>query len=419
MSGPATTDPVTTSPVTRCRACGAPFGPVFCDLGTMAVANSYLPRDADPAAEPRFPLRAVVCSSCRMVQLDHVVDATGIFSDYAYFSSASSSWLDHARAFCERMTARLGLGPGSLVIEAASNDGYLLRNFVAAGIPCLGIEPAANVAEAARAAGVPTECCFLTPQTAQAIRARSGRGADLVVANNVLAHVPDINGFTAALALLLAPEGVLSVEAPHLLRLVDGVQFDTIYHEHYAYWSLLAVERLFARHGLHVFDVETLPTHGGSLRILAAPAPRPPSPALMALRAEEAARGLDGDAFYQGFNRRVAGVLAGFRAWLAGRQAAGRRVAGCGAAAKGNTFLNAAEVRAGDLLAVSDRSPAKQGRLLPGSHIPVVSDAELLALAPDDILILPWNIAPELVAQLRGAGFAGSIWTAVPEMREH
>jgi SAM-dependent methyltransferase len=405
-------------PVTRCRACGAPFGPVFCDLGQMAVANSYLPPDADPIQEPCFPLRAVVCSACRMVQLDHVVDATGIFIDYAYFSSASSSWLAHAAAFCTAMTQRLALGPQSSVIEVASNDGYLLRNFVAAGIPCLGIEPAANVAAVAQAAGVPTEVAFLNPATAAKIVHAHG-AADLVVANNVLAHVPDINGFVAGLAILLAPDGVLSVECPHLLNLVDQVQFDTIYHEHYAYWSLLAVERLFARHGLHVFDVEHLPTHGGSLRILAACTPRPPSVALTALRRTEAERGLDADAFYQGFAARVAEVVQGFQAWLAAKTDMGRKVAAYGAAAKGNTFLNAARVRRGDLVAVADLSPAKQGRLLPGSHVPVVSPHDLLAMLPDEILILPWNIAPEIVGQLRAAGFKGGLWTAVPEMRRH
>lgn len=405
-----------TQALSQCRACGGPFGPVFCDLGTMAVANSYLPPDADPAHEPRHPLCAVVCASCRMVQLDHVVDATGIFTDYAYFSSASSSWLAHARDFCATMTARLGLGPTSLVIEVASNDGYLLRNFVAAGIPCLGVEPAANVAAVARAAGVPTEVAFLTPDSAAAITATHGR-ADLVVANNVLAHVPDINGFVAGLAALLGPRGVLSIEAPHLLSLVDGVQFDTIYHEHYAYWSLLAVECLFARHGLFVFDIEHLTTHGGSLRILAAPDARAASPALATLRQTEATRGLDTDGFYQGFNTKVATVLAGFRTWLAMMHGRGRRIAAYGAAAKGNTFLNAAGVRSNDLMAVADLSPAKQGRLLPGSHVPVISPDALLAMAPDDVVILPWNIAPEIVAQLRDAGFSGGVWTALPEMR--
>jgi SAM-dependent methyltransferase len=405
-------------PITHCRACGGTFGPVFCDLGVMAVANSYLPPTADPMAEPRFPLRAVVCSTCRMVQLDHVVDATGIFTDYAYFSSASQSWLDHAARFCADMTARLGLDTGSLVIEVASNDGYLLKNFVAASVPCLGVEPAANVAAVAVAAGVPTEVCFLGPDTAAAIVARQGRGADLVVANNVMAHVPDINGFTQGLATLLAPGGVLSIEAPHLLTQVDGVQFDTIYHEHYAYWSLMALEHLFVRHGLQVFDVQALSTHGGSIRYLASNDARAPSPALLALRAEESARGLAEDGFYLGFNDKVSQVLAGFRSWLAARHAAGRRVAGYGAAAKGNTFLNSAGARAGDLVAVADRSSAKQGRLLPGSHIPVVAPEALLTMAPDDILILPWNIAPEVVGWLRGQGFTGGIWTAVPEMKE-
>ncbi|MEO8242905.1 MAG: class I SAM-dependent methyltransferase [bacterium] len=405
-----------TGQIHHCRSCGASLGPVFCDLGRMAVANSYLPPDTDLAQEPRYPLCAVVCSSCRMVQLDHVVDATGIFRDYAYFSSASSSWLDHASRFCAAMTARLGLGAGSLVIEVASNDGYLLRNFVAAGIQCLGIEPAANVAAVAVAAGVATEVAFLTPETAERLVNRHGP-ADLVVANNVLAHVPDINGFVAGLARLCAPTGVLSVEAPHLLSLVDGVQFDTIYHEHYAYWSLLALERVFARHGLTVFDVEPLATHGGSLRVLASPIARPASAALIALRRTEAERGLGEDGFYQGFNARVAGVIQGFHTWLAAKTDLGRRVAGYGAAAKGNTFLNAAQVRADDLLAVADLSPAKQGRLLPGSHIPVVSPEALLSMAPDDILILPWNIAAEIEAQLRGAGFTGALWTAVPEMR--
>jgi SAM-dependent methyltransferase len=407
-----------TGPITQCRACGVPFGPVFCDLGQMAVANSYLPPDADPTKEPRFPLRAVVCSACRMVQLDHVVDATGIFSDYAYFSSASSSWLAHTAAFCGAMTKQLALGPQSRVIEVASNDGYLLRNFVAAGIPCLGIEPAANVAAAAEAAGIPTEVAFLNPATAADIVLNHG-AADLVVANNVLAHVPDINGFVAGLALLLAPDGVLSVECPHLLSLVDQVQFDTIYHEHYAYWSLLAAERLFARHGLHVFDVEHLPTHGGSIRIFAARTERPPSAALTALRQIEAERGLDTDAFYQGFAARMKDVVQGFQAWIAAKTDMGRKVAAYGAAAKGNTFLNAARVRRGDLMAVADLSPAKQGRLLPGSHVPVVAPHELLAMKPDEILILPWNIAPEIVGQLRAAGFKGGLWTAVPEMRRH
>ena len=374
-------------PITRCRACDAAFGPVFCDLGTMPVANAYPMPGSDPTTEPRLPLRAVVCRDCRMVQLDHIADPTEIFSDYAYFSSVSSSWVDHAARFAQEMTERLGLGAGSLVIEAASNDGYLLKHFVAKEIPCLGIEPAANVAEVARAGGVPTETAFLNEASAAEIVTRMGRSSDLVVANNVLAHVPDVTGFARALARLLAPDGVLSIEVPHLLSLVDGVQFNTIYHEHYAYWSLLSVERLLARAGLSVFD------------------------------AEEAERGLAEDAFYEQFQPRVEDTLQGFRAWLAANTDMGRRIGGCGAAAKGNTFLNAARVRASDLLAVADMAPSKQGRLLPGTRVPIVHTAELLAVAPDDIVILPWNIASEIVSSLRSAGYRGGLWTAVPEMR--
>jgi hypothetical protein len=315
------------------------------------------------------------------------------------------------------MARRLDLGPRSFVVEVASNDGYLLRNFVAAGIPCLGIEPAANVAAVAREAGVPTESFFLGEATARELVARRGH-ADLVAANNVFAHVPAINDFTAGLAALAGPRGVVSIEQPHLLRMVDGVQFDTIYHEHYSYWSLLAMERMLARHGLVAFDVERLPTHGGSIRVLSCAADRGASETLREIRAEEAARGLGGDGFYAGFEARVAATLGDFRAWLWQARAAGRRIGAYGAAAKGNTFLNAAGVTAADIVAVADRSPAKQGRLLPGSHIPVVTPEALLAMPLDDILVLPWNIGAEIAAQLRAGGFGGRIITAVPAIRE-
>lgn len=404
-------------PVTACRACGGRLGATFCDLGSMAVANSYIPPERASAPEPVFPLRCVVCTECRLVQLDTVVDARGIFTDYAYFSSASASWLDHAARYSQAMIARFGLGATSFVAEIASNDGYLLRNFVAAGIPCLGVEPAANVAEVARAQGVPTEAIFFGAATAREIVARR-RHADLIAANNVLAHVPDVNDFVAGLAALAGPHGVVTIEAPHLVNLVDGVQFDTIYHEHYAYWSLLSMERVLARHGLRVFDVERLPTHGGSLRVFASAAPREEGAVLREVRAGEAARGLEGDEFYQGFDARVRHTLMGFRAWLDAALKAGRRIGGYGAAAKGNTLLNAAGVKAPALLAVADRSPAKQGRLLPGSHIPVVTPEALLAMELDDILVLPWNIGAEIAAQLRGNGFRGRLLIAVPEMRE-
>ncbi|MBK1658639.1 class I SAM-dependent methyltransferase [Paracraurococcus ruber] len=403
-------------PVTACRACGGRLGLEFCDLGAMAVANSYVPPERAAAPDPAFPLRCMVCEDCRLVQLDTVVDERGIFSDYAYLSSMSSTWLDHAARFCAAMVARLGLGPASFVVEVASNDGYLLRNFVAAGIPCLGVEPAANVAAIAQAAGIPTEARFFGRAAARDILAARGT-ADLVVANNVLAHVPDLDDFIGGLALLAGARGVVSIEAPHLVALVDGVQFDTIYHEHYAYWSLLAMEAALARHGLRVFEVERLPTHGGSLRVLASAAAQPVGAGLLDVRAEEAARGLSADAFYRGFGPRVRAVLDGLRAWLADARAGGRRVCAYGAAAKGNTLLNAARVTAADILAVADRSPEKQGRLLPGSRIPVVSPEALLALAPDDILILPWNIEAEVTRQLRGAGHRGRLAVAVPAMR--
>lgn len=403
--------------ITQCRSCGSSLGGIFCDLGTMAVANSYIPPERAQDFEPIYPLKARVCSQCRLVQLDTNVDAHTIFSDYAYFSSASATWLGHARRLALEMTGRLDLGPKSFVVEVASNDGYLLRNFVQAKIPCLGVEPAANIAQVAQAAGIPTEMAFFGRETAERLVAAHG-AADLVVANNVMAHVPDINDFAAGLALMIGRKGMISVEVPHLLRLVDGVQFDTIYHEHYLYWSLYAFEALLARHGLAVVDVERLPTHGGSLRIMARKAPSRPSATVMAVRAEEKKRGLADEAFYTGFDERVRAVTAGLRSWIEQDVASGRKVCAYGAAAKGNTLLNAAGISAALILAVADRSPAKQGRLLPGSHVPVVTPEAMLAMRPDDILILPWNIASEIVRDMRAAGFAGRMLIAVPELKE-
>ena len=406
--------------VDACLACGGALDGVFCDLGCMAVANAYLLPTADLQSEPRHPLRAVVCGHCWLVQLDHLLDPRGIFSDYAYFSSASDSWLAHARKFAAEAALQLHLSSNSLVIEVASNDGYLLRNFVAAGIPCLGVEPAANVAAVASAAGVPTACCFLGAASARDLLARTGRTADLVIANNVLAHVPDCNDFVAGLALLAGPRGLLSIEVPHLLRLVEGVQFDTLYHEHYFYWSLASMEHLLGRHGLRVVEVQSLPTHGGSLRVFAsADAARPEHASVAQVRAAEHAAGMLDARFYSGFDQRVQAVLHGFRAWLAGKQAEGAKVVAYGAAAKGNTFLNAAGVTAREITAVADRSPAKQGRLLPGSHVPIVAPEALLSLAPAEVLVLPWNLVDEVAAWLRTAGYRGGIATAVPSMRAH
>lgn len=395
-----------------CRFCGGALSIPFCDLGATPLSNSYIPPTRASAAEPVFPLNARVCADCRLVQLDHTADAGAIFSDYAYFSSFSSTWLTHAADFARAAIDRLGLCSTSRVVEIASNDGYLLRNFVAAGIPCLGVEPAANVAAVAIAAGVPTEVAFFGRDRAARLVARQGH-ADLVIANNVLAHVPDVNDFVGGLALLAGPRGMVSVECPHLLRLIEGLQFDTIYHEHFFYWSLLAMERVFAAHGLGVVRVERLATHGGSLRVWARAGGAGSGGVLEEVRREEAAAGLDTDAGYAGFGARVTGLLEGLRATLRGLK--GRRIAAYGAAAKGNTLLNAAGIKADDIAMVADRNPAKQGTLLPGSRIPVVSPDALRAFRPDAVLVLPWNIAGEVAGELADIG--AELFVAVPEIR--
>ncbi len=408
--------------ISACRFCGAPLSLSLVDLGRQPLANSYLPADAGPD-EPTYPLHVRVCRSCRLVQAGNVVPAEHIFAaDYAYFSSTAASWVAHAARYARAMTTRFGLGPASRVIEVASNDGYLLQHFAAAGIPVLGIEPARGVAEAAIARGVPTEIAFFGRASATRLAAQ-GIAADLMAANNVLAHVPDINDFVAGFALLLKPQGVLTVENPHLLNLLSECQFDTIYHEHYSYLSLLAVERIMAAHGLRVFDVEELPTHGGSLRyfIARADADFATGAGLARVRAAEAAAGLDGDAAYAGFAPRVRAICAGLNAWLDQQLAAGRTVAAYGAAAKGNTLLNAAGVRAADhrIAFACDKAPSKQGRLLPGSRIPILAPAAIAERRPDRVLILPWNLRAEIAADLGGIrDWGGRFAVAVPRMEE-
>lgn len=398
--------------ITTCRFCTGSLSIPFCDLGATPLANSYVdPAQAD-TPDPVFPLNAMVCESCHLVQLDHIVDAHAIFSDYAYFSSFSTGWMDHARRFASEATARFGLGAASFVVEIASNDGYLLRNFVAAGIPCLGVEPAANVAAAAERAGVPTRVAFFGAAEARAIVAERGH-AGLVIANNVLAHVPDINDFVAGLAILAGPRGRVSIEAPHLLALIEQVQFDTIYHEHYAYWSLHAMRQVLEAHGLLLRDVARLPTHGGSLRVLAGAPGSWAHSDLAAVTEAEAEAGVATAAFYAGFAPRVRAVLDGFLRYINGK-----RVAAYGAAAKGNTFLNAAGVTQRDILMVADRNPAKQGRLLPGSRIPIVSPEALLAARPEEVVILPWNLATEIASELKPLTDSGSkLLVAVPRLR--
>ncbi|MGU3492727.1 methyltransferase domain-containing protein [Xanthobacteraceae bacterium A53D] len=402
----------------HCRFCNAQLSQSFVDLGATPLANSYVPLDRADAPEPSFPLRAFVCGECRLVQADAFVPPEEIFGHYAYFSSFSDSWVAHAKRFAHMAMERFGIGKDSLVVEVASNDGYLLRHFVEAGVPVLGIEPAANVAEAARAIGVRTEARFFGAETGADIMAREG-GADLVVANNVLAHVPNINDFVEGFARVLKPEGVISIEFPHLLRMIEEVQFDTVYHEHFYYLSLLAVERVMAAHGLRVFDVQEWPTHGGSLRVFAClnGAAHAELPGVAKVRADEAAARLDEDAIYAGFQRRVTPIRDGLLAFLQAAKAEGRSVAAYGAAAKGNTLLNYCGVGTDLITYVVDRNPHKQGHLLPGSHLPVHAPEMLGETKPDYVLILPWNIKDEVVASnavVREWG--GRFVIAVPEL---
>ena len=385
-----------------CRFCKTPLIHTFLDLGRQPLANSYLTAEQLAAgSEPSYPLHVRVCHACFLVQADDAVPADAIFDDtYAYFSSYSTSWVEHARRYAVAMTERFGLGPQSMVVEVASNDGYLLKHFVDLGISVLGIEPTANTAEAARAAGVPTQVTFFGEATARDLATRGVR-ADLMAANNVLAHVPDIADFVAGFREVLKAEGVLTFEFPHLLNLIGKVQFDTIYHEHFSYLSLLAVEQVLRARDLRPFDVERLSTHGGSLRLFCchATSAHAETEALRALRAEEAAAGLGRIESYAGFAPRVAAVRASFRAFLAAEKAAGRRVCAYGAAAKGNTFLNFCDVTTDDIAVVFDASAAKQGRFLPGSHLPVLSPEAISEVRPDDLVILPWNLKDEIIAQ--------------------
>jgi SAM-dependent methyltransferase len=404
-----------------CRFCRAPLTQVFLDLGQQPLANSYLtPAQLAAGTERAYPLKTWVCGACFLVQAEDPVSADEIFDEgYAYFSSYSESWVAHAKRYAEAMTARFGLGPQSLVIEVASNDGYLLQHFKAAGIPVLGIEPTANTAEAAVARGVPTEVCFFNAATGRELAAR-GVAADLMAGNNVLAHVPDIGDFVAGFPLVLKPQGVLTFEFPHLLNLIEKVQFDTIYHEHFSYLSLLAVEKVLRANGMRPFDVELLPTHGGSLRLFCArdESDHVETPALADLRAREQAAGLDRLETYGGFTARVEAVRKDFLAFLAKAKAQGKTVAAYGAAAKGNTFLNYCGVTADDIVAAFDANPHKQDRFLPGSHVPIHAPAKVAEIRPDYLVILPWNLKDEIMGQLAFIkDWGGQFVIAAPETR--
>lgn len=384
----------------HCRFCHSPLTHSFVDLGLSPLSNAYVSAAHLHQGEMFYPLHVWVCADCKLVQSEAFEHAAHIFNDdYAYFSSYSSTWLAHAHAYCLAMTTRLGLGPHSQVVEIGSNDGYLLQHFVAAGIPALGVEPSGNTAQVALDRGIPTWPRFFGLSTAHALVA-AGHGADLLVGNNVLAHVPDLNDFVSGLPIALRPHGVLTMEFPHLLRLMREGQFDTMYHEHFSYLSLLAVERIFHRHGLRLFDVEELPTHGGSLRIYAqhTHGPHPLQPGLQAVRDQEQAAGLDTLASYAPFAASVEKTKYDLLQFLMTAKAQGLRVVGYGAPAKGNTLLNYCGVRP-DLLAFTvDASPHKQGRWLPGSRIPIYAPDKLREARPDVVLILPWNLKDEIMA---------------------
>jgi SAM-dependent methyltransferase len=383
-----------------CRSCGAPLERTFVDLGMAPLANSYLAPDALLDAETYFPLHVFLCTECFLVQLPAVTSAEAIFSDYAYFASYSESWLDHARRYVEAMSVRFEIGTEQTVVEVASNDGYLLQYFKQRGVPVLGVEPAANVAEAAEAAGIETVVKFFGEQTARELVAE-GVTADLLIGNNVLAHVPNLNDFVRGLGIVLAPGGVLTMEFPHLLRLMEESQFDTIYHEHFSYFSLLAVERVFRANGLELFDVDELPTHGGSLRIFVQhPNTRAVSERVAALRDRELAAGLGGTEAYDRFAAQVEQVKLGLLEFVLRAKREGRTIAAYGAAAKGNTLLCYCGIGRDLIDYVVDRSPHKQGLHLPGTHIPIRAPEEVARTRPDYLLILPWNLSGEIMEQM-------------------
>jgi SAM-dependent methyltransferase len=390
--------------VTSCRACGGGLSVTMADLGLQPPSNAFLTSLSEAPREKRYPLRAKVCGVCKLVQVDYDVAPEELFGNYVYFSSYSDEWLAHARRYSEMARRRFALGPHSLVVELASNDGYLLRNFLDMGIPVLGIDPSDTVARAAEKIGVPTLVEFFGEPLAKQL-ASEGRHADLIVGNNVLAHVPRLNDFVAGIAVLMKPDGVATLEFPHLLKLIENVEFDTIYHEHYSYISLHAIEQVFARHDLRIYDAEELPTHGGSLRIFAAHAARADledGGELRSLRAREAAAGLDELVTYSRFSQRVETCRRSLCEFLARSTQEKRIVAAYGAAAKGNTLLNYCGVTRAQIAMVADRNPHKQAKFLPGTHIPVVSPEALMQSRPDYVLILPWNLQAEIRRQLAG-----------------
>lgn len=403
----------------NCRHCAAPLVHCFLDLGFAPPSNAYIQPTHTRAPEVSYPLRLNVCDACWLVQTEDYARADELFAfDYAYFSSTSSGWLAHAAQYAEDITRRLGLGRDSFVIEVASNDGYLLKNFVAAGIPCLGVEPTDSTADAAEKLGIPVVRRFFGQSLGEELTA-AGQQADLIVGNNVYAHVPDINDFTAGLKAALKQGGTITLEFPHLMNLIDKNQFDTVYHEHFSYLSLQTVRRIFAAAGLRVIDVEILPTHGGSLRVHGAHADdaRPTTAAVHEVLGAEADAGLQQVDTYLAFQARAEKVKNDLLVFLIEQRRAGRQVAAYGAAAKGNTLLNYAGVKTDLVSFVCDAASSKQGRLMPGSHIPIVHPDALKREKPDVVVILPWNIASEVMRDHAYiAEWGGRFVVAVPEL---
>lgn len=384
-----------------CRFCGCKLEHTFVDLGVSPLVQSFLTFEQLSQMEPFYPLQVFVCGNCFLVQLQEFVAPEEIFSDYLYFASYSDTWLAHAKRYTEEMVRRFAISEESLVVEIASNDGYLLQYFVERNVPVLGVEPAANVAAVAAQKGVPSLVKFFSSQTARELVAAE-KPADLLLGNNVLAHVPDVNDFVEGMKILLKPRGVITMEFPHLMRLMEENQFDTIYHEHFSYFSFLTVERIFASHGLTLFDVEELPTHGGSLRIFARHAEddsKPVGPRVTELRAREESRGYARLETYARFAEQVKETKRKLLEFLIQAKRDGKRIAAYGAAAKGNTLLNYCAIRTDFLDYTVDRSPYKQGRFLPGTHIPVYPPDQIRKTRPDYLLILPWNLKDEIIQQ--------------------
>jgi SAM-dependent methyltransferase len=402
----------------HCRFCGTRLTQTVVDLGMSPLCESFVAAEQVNQMEPFYPLHVWVCTTCFLVQLEEYVSGEAIFADYAYFSSYSDSWLAHARRYTEQMIDELDLGPQSSVVEVASNDGYLLQYFVERGIPCLGIEPAGNVARVAQEKGIPTRVDFFGRRLATALR-QEGLAPDLVLGANVLAQVHDVNDFVAGLKILLGPRGVVTIEFPHLMRLVEENQFDTIYHEHFSYFSFLTAEAIFAAHGLTLFDVEELPTHGGSLRIYArheADDTHPLANRARELRERELAAGLNTLQYYAAFDEQVRETKRKLLQFLIAAHREGKTVVGYGAPGKGNTLLNYCGVRTDFVDYTVDRSPHKQGKFLPGTHIPIYAPERIFETKPDYLLILPWNLKQEIMEQMAGIReWGGRFVVPIPE----